>query len=121
MHILSFIQSVRQMPMSRKDRLYHALSTEFVPEQLLVEDESYMHSVMPGSESHFKITAVSTRFIAMSRINRHRLVQTLLSHEFNTGLHALSLHLFTPDEWAHQSVPSSPKCLGGKRKDKDIQ
>jgi BolA protein len=106
--------------MSRKNRIEKLLNQEFVPVYLNVEDESANHHVPEGSQTHFKITVVSSRFIDLSRIARHRLLNQLLKEEFELGLHALSMHLFTPDEWENQSktVLQSPVCKGGFNKEK---
>jgi len=103
--------------MSRLQRMNDALSTELKPDTLTIENESSRHNVPAGSETHFKVTAVSAHFNDMNRIARHRLVNACLSAEFTTGLHALSLHLYTPDEWQRQSegVPNSPACRHGKK------
>ena len=105
------------LAMSRLQRMNDALFTELKPDTLTIEDESSRHHVPVGSESHFKVTAVSSRFNDLNRIARHRLVNACLSAEFTKGLHALSLHLFTPDEWRWQSrdVPNSPACRNGKK------
>ena len=105
--------------MSRKQRIYDALTIELKPDSLLIEDESHRHSVPTGAETHFKVVAVSTIFEHQSRITRHRLINTVLANEFTTGLHALSLHLYTPSEWLNKStnVPGSPACQKRKHKD----
>jgi len=98
--------------MSRAQRLNHALSTALKPELLHIENESNHHQVPPGSESHFKITIVASQFKSLTRIARHRLVNAIVAAEFKTGLHALTLSLYTPDEW-EQSKPDimpSPPC-----------
>lgn len=100
--------------MSRKDRIEHLLNHEISPVYLNVEDESANHHVPQGAETHFKVTAVSSRFINLSRIARHRLLNHLLSPEFALGLHALSMHLYTPDEWEkNKTVLKSPSCRDG--------
>lgn len=105
--------------MSRKQRIYHVLEKELNPHALQVDDETHRHHVPHHSESHFKVIAVSEQFAQLSRINRHRLVHSLLAHEFGQGLHALSLHLYSPDEWANQaSVADSPACRDGMRHDR---
>lgn len=98
--------------MSREQRINDALSTQLKPESLSIENESFRHQVPAGSESHFKIIAVSSTFIGLRPIARHRLVNTLLAAEFASGLHALSLHLYTPEEWQRQTegAPTSPPC-----------
>ena len=98
--------------MSRKKRIYNVLFEAIKPDTLIVEDESHGHSVPIGAETHYKVVVVSTQFINLTRIARHRLINTLLADEFSTGLHALSLHLYTPDEWQKQDTgaPASPAC-----------
>ena len=105
--------------MSRFQRMNDALFTELKPDTLSIEDESGRHHVPKGAESHFKIIAVSTRFIDLNRIARHRLVNECLKAEFSTGLHALSLHLYTPEEWRQKTkdVPNSPACRDGKHRE----
>ena len=103
--------------MSRLQRMNDALFSELKPDILTIEDESARHNVPVGAETHFKVVGVSTRFNDLSRILRHRLVNACLSAEFTTGLHALSLHLYTPDEWQQQyrDVPASPACRNAKK------
>ncbi|AHE66482.1 BolA family protein [Legionella oakridgensis] len=105
--------------MSRKQRLHEVLFAELAPNTLIIEDESRRHHVPADGESHFKIIAVSARFESLSRINRHRLVNAWFANEFSSGLHALSLHLYTPVEWQQKSgmPPSSPACRNGKHHD----
>lgn len=85
------------------------------PEHLDVRNESSMHNVPPGSESHFKVTVVSGKFEGQSLVNRHRLVNGILSEELGGRIHALALHTMTPDEWfdAGGDSPDSPQCRGG--------
>ncbi|HHF0525874.1 TPA: BolA family protein [Legionella anisa] len=106
--------------MSRKTRIEELINQELDPAFLNVEDESSNHHVPEGAQTHFKITLVSSRFIGLSRIARHRLLNQLLKEEFELGLHALSMHLFTPDEWENRSktVLQSPVCKGGFNKEK---
>ncbi|WP_411710903.1 BolA family protein [Legionella septentrionalis] len=102
--------------MSRKQRIHDALVVTLKPVILRVDDESKRHHVPSGAETHFKVVAISPAFNNLPRLARHRLVNSLLSEEFDGGMHALSLFLYTPDEWAEQSnVPASPACRDGMR------
>lgn len=93
------------------------LHDTFFPKHLKVVNESYMHNVPPGSESHFKVIVVSNVFNDMRLIARHRKVNQALSQELQNGLHALSIHTYTETEWLRESelVPKSPDCLGGNK------
>lgn len=101
--------------MSRKERIEEKLTTELSPGFLSVEDESRNHHVPEGAQTHFKVIAVSAKFMELNRVARHRLVNHLLGNEFELGLHALSLHLYTAEEWVHKnkSVLDSPACKDG--------
>ena len=105
--------------MSRKLRIHDALSAALKLDTLNIEDESHRHNVPTGAETHFKVIAVSTNFENLRPLARHRMVNALLAPEFERGLHALSLHLYTPEQWkiklAH--VPASPACRNGKHHD----
>lgn len=101
--------------MSRLQRMHDALSHELKPVVLTIDNESSRHHVPAGSETHIKVTAVSERFYTLNRIARHRWVNSIVNDEFTTGLHALTLHLYTPQEWEQQThpVPASPACRDG--------
>ena|SRR3990167_1304399 len=98
--------------LSRQSRIETILWSELVPTYLFVDNESNRHQVPKHSETHFKVTAVTIKFENLTRVTRHRLVNQLLINEFNSGMHALSLHLYTPEEWANLTTgsPKSPPC-----------
>lgn len=70
----------------------------------MLDDESGRHAghagARPGGETHYRLRLVSTSFAGLSRVARQRLVYDALREEFDTGLHALSLDLKTPEEVA---------------------
>ena len=84
------------------------------PAHLELLNESHMHAG-PRTDSHFKLVAVSTDFAGLGKVKRHQLVYRVLAEELATTVHALALHLFTPDEWVMQSVPTSPLCAGANK------
>jgi len=93
------------------------LTTAFSPDYLLVENESHMHNVPPGSEMHFKVQVVSTHFDGETLIKRHRAINKVLADELSNSIHALSIHAFTQQEWDERSgqVIDSPPCHGGEK------
>jgi len=96
--------------MTRYERIQTLLNTNLSPTILLIEDESYKHQ-RPGIESHFKVIVVSLQFKGLSRIKRHQIVNELLQDEFNRDLHALSMHLYTTEEWNQKTIlPTTPNC-----------
>ena len=101
--------------MSMQDTIAQRLREQFAPMHLEVDDESHMHSVPAGSESHFRVVLVSDSFAGKPLLQRHRAVNAALNAELNGGIHALALHTMTPEEWFAKggSTPASPPCLGG--------
>ncbi|WOT05967.1 BolA family protein [Shewanella youngdeokensis] len=99
--------------MSVKQSITEKLTAALSPTHLEVINESDNHHVPPNSESHFKVIVSSQQFVGKRLIGRHRVVNEALADEFANGLHALSIHTFTPEEWAIESaVPVSPRCKG---------
>ncbi|MEQ8952955.1 MAG: BolA family protein, partial [Gammaproteobacteria bacterium] len=84
--------------MSVADTIKRKLQGELQPTILQIENESHMHSG-PATESHFKLTVVTPKFNSLSRVQRHQAVYKLLAEELQNDVHALALHLFTPEEW----------------------
>ena len=103
--------------MKLQTSIEHKLQAALAPLHLEVVNESHMHSVPEGSESHFKVVAVSDRFEGMKLIERHRLVNATLQEELQGGVHALALHCMSPEEWFAKggSAPESPPCMGGSK------
>lgn len=85
------------------------------PDVLEVVNESHMHNVAPGSESHFKVTVVSEQFKGKMLIARHRQINGILAEELDGRIHALALHTMTPEEYFGKAgkVAESPQCMGG--------
>ncbi|MNK07362.1 transcriptional regulator BolA [compost metagenome] len=105
----------------REQRIHQTLSQAFSPVHFELENESYMHSVPAGSETHFKVLLVSKIFEGKSRVDRQRLVNDALKAELQSGLHALTQKTLTPEEWGTQQATlqfESPECLGGSKHDK---
>ena len=103
--------------MSVQQSIEAKLAARFHPLHCEVVNESHMHSVPPGSESHFKITVVSEDFAGRRLIERHRAVNETLASELAGAVHAIALHTLTPEEWFARggAVPDSPPCLGGSK------
>jgi stress-induced morphogen len=105
--------------MVMQTRIEEKLRSQLQPATLLVENESRNHSVPPGSETHFKVTVVSSSFEGKGRVDRHRIVHDVLKEELTGGVHALTITARTPDEWASDPASlTSPLCLGGSKSSK---
>nr|XP_014100520.1 bolA-like protein DDB_G0274169 isoform X1 [Bactrocera oleae] len=92
-----------------------ALTEQLSPLHLEVINESYMHNVPKGSETHFKVLVVSDKFDELSLIKRHRLVNSIVKEKLaGNFVHALSIEAKTPEQWhPNYTVESSPNCRGG--------
>ncbi len=100
-----------------KESIENKLRETFVPSLLEVLNESSMHGVPPGSETHFKVVLVSDAFEGKPLVERHRLVYAALADEMRSGVHALTITSRTPAEWEKSGAPlASPPCLGGSKK-----
>ncbi|ETN91787.1 transcriptional regulator BolA [Gammaproteobacteria bacterium MOLA455] len=93
------------------------LAGEFNAEVLQVTNESYMHSVPAGSESHFKVVLVTEQFAGKRQVQRHQAIYAVLAEELAGPIHALALHTYSGAEWAESQgqAPDSPQCLGANK------
>nr|SVE73959.1 EOG090X0K4K [Daphnia atkinsoni] len=91
------------------------LMRQFLPVHLDIMNESYMHNVPKGSETHFKVVVVSNKFENTSLLQRHRLINETLQDELKNGVHALSIIAKTLSQWEDSSkvTEKSPACKGG--------
>lgn len=101
--------------MSIENIIKTKLTAKFMPVHLEVSNESHMHNVPANSETHFKVTVVSDEFVSKRLIQRHRMINDLLSEELAGPVHALAIHTYSADDWAKKQgiTPDSPNCLGG--------
>lgn len=103
--------------MSLGNDIKQQLLTSFDIQHLDVVCDSHKHNVPAGTEIHFSVVIVTVEFVGKMLIARHRMVNTALAAQFDAGIHALSIHAYTPEQWAkknaqEQDTPESPDCLG---------
>lgn len=97
--------------MSRQQNLEAQVRAALPIEFLQIINESHMHRGPANAETHFKLVIVSPVFEGQRSVRRHQQVYAALGEEFRTGLHALALHTYTPQEWADSGeAPASPAC-----------
>jgi stress-induced morphogen len=100
-HVTDIIREETSMT-DRAQRIASIIDAAFAPSVLEVEDDSAKHAghagARPGGETHYTVTIESAAFNGLNRVARHRKVTDVLSAEFATGLHALSLRLRAPGE-----------------------
>ena len=89
--------------MKRKINIENLILKIFKPEFLSVIDVSEQHrghkNFKEGVESHFEIIIVSEKFINLSRIERHRMVNQTLKKEFLSDLHSVIIKTYTTEEY----------------------
>lgn len=100
--------------MSVEQTIIEIIDAMFQPRHLEVINESHSHNVPANSETHFKVVLASDFFAGKPLVSRHRAVYEALAEPMANGVHALALHIYTPEEWEKRSAaPRSPNCLGG--------
>jgi BolA protein len=101
--------------MTVQETIETKIAASLAPSHLQVINESHMHSVPPGSESHFKLVIVSNSFEGMPRVRRHQTVNGILEDELREKIHALSMETLTAAEWESRGgrTMDSPLCAGG--------
>jgi BolA protein len=88
--------------MSLETRMREKLLAALRPSRLDVVNESHLHEGhrnSPGTgESHFRVLIVSEAFAGKSRVERHRLINDVVSGELRDGVHALAIKACAPGE-----------------------
>jgi BolA protein len=93
-----------------ESQIINTLSTSMNLSSLKITNESFMHNVPKGSESHFKIIVVTNDFNNLSIIKRHKLIYKTLDNLMNK-IHALSIHAFNEEEFKlNPIILDSPEC-----------
>lgn len=102
--------------MSIADRITAKVNLALQPTHMDLLNESHMHAG-PATDSHFKLVVVAEAFRGLGRVKRHQAIYQVLQDELQSSgrggsVHALALHLHTPEEWTAVAVPASPRCAG---------
>ena len=96
--------------MSYHDDIILNLQKAFKTQNLLLENESFMHNVPADSETHFKLVIVSNDFLGLTKVKRHQKIYNVLTQTMNQ-IHALSIQAFTIDEYQKNPIIlQSPDC-----------
>jgi BolA protein len=111
---------------SIRDRIEHKIADALRPVALTVSDDSRRHAghgarmaalaergaahghapLDERGETHFSVEVVAAAFEGKSRVERHRMVNDLLTDELRERVHALSIRARTPGE-AEPAQPSA--------------
>ena len=93
-----------------ESQIIDIINDKLSPSVLNIINESFMHNVPTGSESHFKLIVVSDVFKDLTNVKRHQLIYRTLN-EIMDEIHALSIHAFDEKEYnANPVVIDSPNC-----------
>jgi BolA protein len=88
--------------MRTADIISKKLTEAFAPQSVEVLDESHQHEGhaghREGGQTHFSVYIVAQAFKGKSRIERHRMINSILSDELASGVHALAIHAAAPGE-----------------------
>ncbi len=68
--------------------------------QAIAKDLECSHLDVTGDGRHFEAIVVSDAFINQSRLSRHRIIYAALGDRMKEEVHALSMKLYTPEEWS---------------------
>tara|TARA_B100001123_G_scaffold280495_1_gene312456 strand:- start:1094 stop:1387 length:294 start_codon:yes stop_codon:yes gene_type:complete len=87
---------------SRIERVEKLINEKLSPLFLKVEDKSDLHKghreATNEGETHLSIVVISSMFYKKSKLERHRILNNVLSAELQSGLHAIEMNLLSPDE-----------------------
>ena len=87
---------------SRIQRVEMLINDSLSPLFLKVEDKSDLHrghkEATNEGETHLSIRVISSTFYNKSKLERHRILNKILSAELTSGLHAIEMQLLSPDE-----------------------
>jgi BolA protein len=88
-------------PTATAARIQSLLQQRLLPTHLEVRDDSAVHAGHASAQGkgHFRLRIVSTCFAGLKPLQRHRLVNEVLSPLFVTELHAVAMETLTPDEF----------------------
>ena len=87
--------------MERLEKIRQRLLQDLAPSELRISDDSDKHVGHPGARDglgHYSVRIVSEQFQGKSRIERHRMVFSVLGTLMQTDIHALQIEALTLDE-----------------------
>ncbi len=90
--------------MTVQDTIRDKLTQAFQPSSLKIADDSHRHAghggARPEGETHFRVEIVAAAFAGRSRVERQRMVYSVLAEELADRVHALQLRTLAPGEGA---------------------
>ncbi len=72
--------------------------------QVLIEQLKLDEVIVNGDGSYFQIIAVAEMFNGMSRVKQQKVIYApLMEYIVDNQIHALSIKVYTPEEWTKRS------------------
>lgn len=71
------------------------------PTHIDIIDESHLHAGHEGARSgggHYRLHIVSSRFVGLNTLARHRMIYSALGEMMRQEIHALNIQALTPDQ-----------------------
>jgi BolA family transcriptional regulator, general stress-responsive regulator len=98
--VISANNAGRSNHASTARRIEQLLREQLRPVALEVRDESAAHAghAGGGGKGHFRVRIVSTSFVGLTPLQRHRRIHAVLASLWQHELHALAMEALTPDE-----------------------
>ena len=93
------------MPNITIETITRKIETQLEAQVPEIADESHLHAghVGAGEGSHFRLIVISPQFDGLNMVKQHRLVYEVLAEEMQSGIHALALQTYTPEQWSARS------------------
>jgi BolA protein len=88
--------------MRLSEHLETKIKEAFSPLCISIVDETWKHAGHAGAitgKGHFILHLVSEKFEGVERLDRNRMIFSVLKEEMATSIHALSIRAQTPMEW----------------------
>ena len=84
----------------RIERMRELLTAEFEPVELVINDDSHKHAGHGGGaegHGHFSLRIVSSQFVGMLPLARHRAIYAALGDMMTDDIHALAIDARAPE------------------------
>ena len=84
--------------MNRTKRIKNILQKYFNNHNIIIRDNSYLHkghnNFDGNNETHILVKIKKNSKFELNRLETHRKINSLLSKEFDSGLHSLEIKIF---------------------------
>ena len=78
------------------EKIKEKINTELVPEQILLVDNSNLHTKHKSFDSnkyHLKLIIKSKKLASMNKIDAHKVIFSILKEEMKNKIHALEIEI----------------------------